>query len=245
MIVAAWPCRPVTPPPGATGSPLRAAPIQPADDPHSGPIAPAPGRRAAPRADRVRARRPLRRQRADHGGAQVGSREGADRGQGLPRRPASRGPRPVPGVRRQRAGLAHDVRRADRADRPRARRTQRNREDVQVWIFGNGRGAGALGGAEQRLARRASTSTGPRTSGSRATTSTTTGSSTGPTMANLDHGIYFDSGSGLVANNLFVDNLAHAVQLYTAPHDVRGRAQHDGRPRAVGGDRRREPPGAT
>ena len=42
-----------------------------------------------------------------------------------------------------------------------------------------------------------------------------------PEMANLDHGIYFDSGSGVVANNFLVGNLAHAVQLYTEPQDVR------------------------
>jgi hypothetical protein len=41
-----------------------------------------------------------------------------------------------------------------------------------------------------------------------------------PAMANLDHGIYFESGSGLVADNLIEHNLAHGVQLYPEPARV-------------------------
>ena len=39
-------------------------------------------------------------------------------------------------------------------------------------------------------------------------------------QANLDHGIYFGSGSGLVANNVVEHNLCHGVQLYTSPQNV-------------------------
>jgi hypothetical protein len=36
-----------------------------------------------------------------------------------------------------------------------------------------------------------------------------------PAQANLDHGIYWDSGNGgVIANNLIVHNLAHGIQLY-------------------------------
>jgi Periplasmic copper-binding protein (NosD) len=41
-----------------------------------------------------------------------------------------------------------------------------------------------------------------------------------PSMANLDHGIYFESGSGLIADNLIEHNLAHGVQLYPEPSNV-------------------------
>ena len=34
------------------------------------------------------------------------------------------------------------------------------------------------------------------------------------------HGIYFSSGSGLIANNVIEDNLARGIQLYKDPHDV-------------------------
>lgn len=37
---------------------------------------------------------------------------------------------------------------------------------------------------------------------------------------NASHGIYFSSGSGLIANNVIEDNLARGVQLYEGPHDV-------------------------
>jgi chitodextrinase len=37
---------------------------------------------------------------------------------------------------------------------------------------------------------------------------------------NASHGIYFSSGSGLIANNVIEQNLARGVQLYTGPHDV-------------------------
>ena len=37
---------------------------------------------------------------------------------------------------------------------------------------------------------------------------------------NASHGIYFSSGSGLIANNVIEDNLARGVQLYKHPHDV-------------------------
>jgi hypothetical protein len=37
---------------------------------------------------------------------------------------------------------------------------------------------------------------------------------------NASHGIYFDSGSGVIANNVIEHNLARGVQLYTGPHDV-------------------------
>lgn len=96
----------------------------------------------------------------------------------------------------------------------------RNREDVQVWLFGsdislvesevrhNGWHAGVYVYRSERvrILRNFIHDNGQFDR---------------PEMANLDHGIYFDSGSGVVANNLLVDNLAHAVQLYTAPHDVR------------------------
>jgi hypothetical protein len=38
--------------------------------------------------------------------------------------------------------------------------------------------------------------------------------------ANLDHGIYWARGSGLVANNVIEDNVARGVQLYPRPHGV-------------------------
>ena len=41
-----------------------------------------------------------------------------------------------------------------------------------------------------------------------------------PAMANLDHGIYFESGSGLIADNLIEHNVAHGVQLYPEPSNV-------------------------
>jgi hypothetical protein len=41
-----------------------------------------------------------------------------------------------------------------------------------------------------------------------------------PAMANLDHGIYFESGSGLIAGNLIEHNLAHGIQLYPGPARV-------------------------
>ncbi|HSF01550.1 MAG TPA: right-handed parallel beta-helix repeat-containing protein [Solirubrobacterales bacterium] len=37
---------------------------------------------------------------------------------------------------------------------------------------------------------------------------------------NASHGIYFSSGSGLIANNVIEHNLARGVQLYKHPHDV-------------------------
>ena len=37
---------------------------------------------------------------------------------------------------------------------------------------------------------------------------------------NASHGIYFSSGSGLIANNVIEHNLARGVQLYEGPHDV-------------------------
>ena len=37
---------------------------------------------------------------------------------------------------------------------------------------------------------------------------------------NASHGIYFSSGSGLIANNVIEHNLARGVQLYKGPHDV-------------------------
>jgi hypothetical protein len=41
-----------------------------------------------------------------------------------------------------------------------------------------------------------------------------------PEQANLDHGIYFARGSGLVANNVIEHNLAHGVQLYPYASNV-------------------------
>jgi parallel beta-helix repeat protein len=38
---------------------------------------------------------------------------------------------------------------------------------------------------------------------------------------NKSHGIYWDSGSGLIANNVVVGNLARGIQLYKAPNNVR------------------------
>ena len=37
---------------------------------------------------------------------------------------------------------------------------------------------------------------------------------------NASHGIYFDSGSGVIANNVIEDNLARGVQLYPSPSHV-------------------------
>jgi Right handed beta helix region/Protein of unknown function (DUF1565) len=37
---------------------------------------------------------------------------------------------------------------------------------------------------------------------------------------NSSHGIYFDSGSGVIANNLIRHNLARGIQLHPNPHDV-------------------------
>jgi len=42
-----------------------------------------------------------------------------------------------------------------------------------------------------------------------------------PAQANLDHGIYFGSGSGLIANNIIEHNYAFGVQLYPSARDVR------------------------
>ena len=41
-----------------------------------------------------------------------------------------------------------------------------------------------------------------------------------PEQANLDHGIYFGSGSGLVASNLVEGNLAYGIHLYPRASDV-------------------------
>jgi parallel beta-helix repeat protein len=41
-----------------------------------------------------------------------------------------------------------------------------------------------------------------------------------PAQANLDHGIYFGSGSGVIANNVVENNYAFGVHLYPQPHDV-------------------------
>jgi Right handed beta helix region/Protein of unknown function (DUF1565) len=39
-------------------------------------------------------------------------------------------------------------------------------------------------------------------------------------QANASHGIYFSSGSGVIANNVIENNLARGVQLYPSPADV-------------------------
>lgn len=41
-----------------------------------------------------------------------------------------------------------------------------------------------------------------------------------PSQENQSHGVYWDSGSGLVANNLIEDNLARGVQLFPEPSGV-------------------------
>jgi len=41
-----------------------------------------------------------------------------------------------------------------------------------------------------------------------------------PARANLDHGIYFASGSGLIADNLITRNYAFGVHLYPSPRNV-------------------------
>jgi len=41
-----------------------------------------------------------------------------------------------------------------------------------------------------------------------------------PAQANQSHGIYWHSGSGLIANNLIEHNVARGVQLYEEPEDV-------------------------
>lgn len=41
-----------------------------------------------------------------------------------------------------------------------------------------------------------------------------------PSHANLDHGLYWASGSGLIEGNRFEDNYAHAVQLYPDADNV-------------------------
>jgi hypothetical protein len=41
-----------------------------------------------------------------------------------------------------------------------------------------------------------------------------------PAHANLDHGVYWDSGSGVLANNVVEHNYAYGVQLYPDVHDV-------------------------
>jgi parallel beta-helix repeat protein len=41
-----------------------------------------------------------------------------------------------------------------------------------------------------------------------------------PKQANLSHGIYWNSGSGLIANNVIEDNLARGIQLYPAPTGI-------------------------
>jgi hypothetical protein len=41
-----------------------------------------------------------------------------------------------------------------------------------------------------------------------------------PSQANLDHGIYWCSGSGVVANNLIDHNLAYGVHIYPEAHNV-------------------------
>lgn len=41
-----------------------------------------------------------------------------------------------------------------------------------------------------------------------------------PAVANLDHGVYFESGYGVVAHNVIDHNLAYGVQLYPSAHDV-------------------------
>lgn len=42
-----------------------------------------------------------------------------------------------------------------------------------------------------------------------------------PAMANLDHGIYWDKGSGIIANNVIEHNYSYGIQLYTAPNNVK------------------------
>jgi hypothetical protein len=46
------------------------------------------------------------------------------------------------------------------------------------------------------------------------------GDTTDPAQANLDHGIYWHSGSGLIASNVIEDNVARGIQLHEEPHDV-------------------------
>jgi parallel beta-helix repeat protein len=46
------------------------------------------------------------------------------------------------------------------------------------------------------------------------------GDRSNPNEANLDHGIYFASGSGLIANNVVENNYAHGIQLYTSASNV-------------------------
>ena len=42
-----------------------------------------------------------------------------------------------------------------------------------------------------------------------------------PGQVNQSHGIYWSSGSGLIANNVIDRNVAFGIHLYKAPHDVR------------------------
>jgi parallel beta-helix repeat protein len=41
-----------------------------------------------------------------------------------------------------------------------------------------------------------------------------------PAQANIDHGIYFGSGSGLIENNVIEHNYARGVSLHYSPHDA-------------------------
>jgi hypothetical protein len=92
-------------------------------------------------------------------------------------------------------------------------------EDVQVWIMGDGvelsrsevRGNRWHAGVYLYEARQA------RVVGNYVHDNGQFGN---PAMANLDHGIYFESGSGLVADNLIEHNVAHGVQLYPEPANV-------------------------
>jgi hypothetical protein len=92
-------------------------------------------------------------------------------------------------------------------------------EDVQVWIMGDGvelarsevRGNRWHAGVYLYEAKHA------RVVGNYVHDNGQFGN---PAMANLDHGIYFESGSGLVADNLIEHNVAHGVQLYPEPANV-------------------------
>jgi parallel beta-helix repeat protein len=47
------------------------------------------------------------------------------------------------------------------------------------------------------------------------------GDASDPGQANLSHGIYWSSGSGVIANNVVEHNLARGIQLYQSPSDAR------------------------
>lgn len=95
-------------------------------------------------------------------------------------------------------------------------------EQVQITILGASVNGVEISDSEIRESRwhagiYASTANGVRITGNYLHHN---GDFSDPGQENQSHGIYFAGGSGLIANNVIVRNVARGIQLYGDPHDV-------------------------